>query len=54
MLDAFKAAEEDKEKIQEAIASLDGAKEISVDAALAADLSELDCIFTMKRNNGQD
>lgn len=46
----MKAPGKDEEKIQEATASQDAAKVISVDAAVIAVLSETDHVLTKKKN----
>lgn len=44
------ATEEDKEEMKEVTVRLAAAKEINVDAVLAAVLSEVDCIFKIKEH----
>lgn len=47
----LETTEEDKEERQEVTTSLAAAEEISADAAVAAALSEPDCIFTIKEHH---
>lgn len=44
----WKEPEEDKQDKQEVTAGLAAAKEISIDAAVEADISEVDAIFTLR------
>lgn len=44
-----KRAKEDEEEIQGVTASLASTKEISANAAVTADLSELGCLFALKQ-----